>query len=94
MSDSKKKPILYEKFPDLEGNFPWVNLTLLKTPVRQLTALQNYLGINSLWLKQDDRSSLIYGGNKPRKLEFLLADAIENDCNKVLTVGVLNPYFL
>jgi D-cysteine desulfhydrase len=94
MSDSKKNPLLFEKFPELEGNIPWINLNLSKTPVKQLVNLQNYLGINSLWVKQDDLSSSIYGGNKPRKLEFLLADAIENDCNKVLTVGVLNPYFL
>ena len=84
MSDSKKNPILFEKFPDLEGNIPWINLKLLKTPVKQLINLQNYLGITSLWVKQDDLSSLIYGGNKPRKLEFLLADALEKGYKKVM----------
>jgi 1-aminocyclopropane-1-carboxylate deaminase/D-cysteine desulfhydrase-like pyridoxal-dependent ACC family enzyme len=87
MAFSIKKPLLFKIFPELEGKIPWVNLELLKTPVKQLINLQNYLGINSIWVKQDDLSSEIYGGNKPRKLEFLLADAINKGCKKILTVG-------
>lgn len=87
MSELRKKPILFEYYPDLEAGIPWIKLAPLRTPVKQLKNLQEYLGINSLWIKQDDLTSPIYGGNKPRKLEFLLADAIKKGCDKILTVG-------
>lgn len=87
MSDSRKKPFLFENYPDLESGIPWIKLAPMRTPVKQLSKLQEHLGINSLWVKQDDLTSPIYGGNKPRKLEFLLADAKNKDCDKVLTVG-------
>jgi D-cysteine desulfhydrase len=44
------------------------------------------LGVD-LWCKRDDLSGLKLGGNKVRKLEFLLADAKEKDCRTILTVG-------
>ena len=84
MSESRKKPILFEYYPDLESGIPWIKLAPLRTPVKQLNKLQEHLGINSLWVKQDNFTSPIYGGNKPRKLEFLLADAINKDYEKVL----------
>ncbi len=87
MSESRKKPLLFENYPDLESGIPWIKLAPMRTPVKQLNKLQEHLGINSLWVKQDNLTSLIYGGNKPRKLEFLLADAKNKDYNKVLTVG-------
>lgn len=87
MAKIRNKPILFENYPDLESSIPWVKLAPLNTPVRQLKKLQEHLNINSLWIKQDDLTSPIYGGNKPRKLEFLLADAINKGCDKVLTVG-------
>ncbi len=87
MSESRKKPILFENYPDLESGIPWIKLAPMRTPVKQLNKLQEDLGINSLWVKQDNLTSPIYGGNKPRKLEFLLADAKNKDCDKVLTVG-------
>ena len=87
MSENRKKPILFEKFPDLEANIPWIKLAPLRTPIINLKHLQEMLGLDSLWLKQDNLTSPIYGGNKTRKLEFLLADALEKGCTKVMTVG-------
>ncbi len=87
MSESRKKPFLFEYYPDLESGIPWIKLAPMRTPVKQLFNLQDKLGISSLWIKQDNLTSPIYGGNKPRKLEYLLADAKYKDCNKVLTVG-------
>ena len=65
----------------------------MRTPVKQLNKLQEYFGINSLWIKQDDLTPPIYGGNKPQKLEFLLADAKNKGFKKVLTVGLFFPIF-
>ena len=89
MSKNRKRPLLFEEFPDLEANIPWINIAPLRTPLINLTHLQEMLGLDSLWLKQDNLTSPIYGGNKTRKLEFLLADALEKECTKVMTVGAI-----
>jgi len=89
MAENRKKPLLFEKFPDLEANIPWIKLAPLRTPIKNLTNLQEMLGLDSLWLKQDNLTSPIYGGNKTRKLEFLLADALKKECTKVMTVGAI-----
>jgi D-cysteine desulfhydrase len=52
-----------------------------------LAALGKELGIEKLWAKCDDLSAASYGGNKIRKLEFLLADALTRGCSTVLTFG-------
>ncbi len=89
MAGNRKKPLLFEKFPDLEANIPWIKLAPLRTPIINLTHLQEMLGLDSLWLKQDNLTSPIYGGNKTRKLEFLLADALEKGCTNVMTIGAI-----
>ena len=89
MPESRKKPLLFEKYPDLESNIPWKKLAPLRTPVKELTNLEQKLGINSLWVKCDNLSSPLYGGNKVRKFEFLLADAIKQGYKKVMTAGGL-----
>ena len=89
MPESRKKPLLFEEYPDLEGNIPWINLAPLRTPVKKLTKLEEKLGIDSLWVKCDNLSSPLYGGNKPRKLEFVLAEALNQGCEKVMTAGYI-----
>jgi 1-aminocyclopropane-1-carboxylate deaminase/D-cysteine desulfhydrase-like pyridoxal-dependent ACC family enzyme len=63
-----------------------VSLAELPTPVENIEALSKTLGAE-VWVKRDDLSSSIYGGNKVRKLEFLLADAKARGCERVLTIG-------
>ena len=87
MPENRKKLPLFERFPDLEGNIPWIELSPLNTPVKQLNNLEKRLKINSLWVKCDDKTSPQYGGNKVRKFEFVLADAIDKGFKKVLTAG-------
>ncbi|MFX1337412.1 MAG: pyridoxal-phosphate dependent enzyme, partial [Promethearchaeota archaeon] len=89
MPESRKRPLLFEEYPDLEGNIPWINLAPLRTPVKKLTRLEEKLGINSLWVKCDDLSSPLYGGNKPRKLEFVLAEVLNQGCERVMTAGYI-----
>ena len=45
------------------------------------------LGLENLYIKRDDLSGKVYGGNKPRKLEFILGDALRNKAKEVLTFG-------
>ncbi len=65
---------LFDRFPALEGSVPWVQLVDLPTPVQRLDRFSDKVGGN-VWIKRDDLTSTVYGGNKPRKLEFLLARA-------------------
>jgi D-cysteine desulfhydrase family pyridoxal phosphate-dependent enzyme len=49
--------------------------------------LSGRLGGPHLWIKRDDLSGLAFGGNKTRKLEFLMAEALANRCDAVITAG-------
>ena len=80
---------LFNRFPALVSKLPFVPLGELPTPVKPLAALASKIGIEDLWVKCDDISASVYGGNKIRKLEFLLADAMEQGCTSVLTFGGL-----
>jgi len=64
-------------------------LTNLPTPVERLDALGGALGLESLWVKRDDMSGTVYGGNKPRKLEFLLGLARRAGVRRIVTFGAL-----
>lgn len=72
----------------LEG-IPRIRLASLPTPLQPLTNLSNSLGIRNIWIKRDDLTGIAFGGNKIRKLEFVLADAQEKGCDTVVTVGAV-----
>src|SRR5438105_4863257 len=55
------------------------------TPVEQLRSLST--ASTALWVKRDDLTHPTYGGNKLRKLEYLLSDARERHATQVVTVG-------
>jgi 1-aminocyclopropane-1-carboxylate deaminase len=57
------------------------------SPLHPLNRLSNYLGVE-VWAKREDcNSGLAYGGNKIRKLEYLVADAIEKGCDTLVSIG-------
>jgi 1-aminocyclopropane-1-carboxylate deaminase len=58
------------------------------SPVHRLERLTDYLGGAALWAKRDDcNSGLAYGGNKTRKLEYLVADALAQGCDTLVSIG-------
>src|SRR6188472_2112557 len=58
------------------------------SPVHRLQRLTEHLGGAALWAKRDDcNSGLAYGGNKTRKLEYLVADAIAQGCDTLVSIG-------
>jgi L-cysteate sulfo-lyase len=69
------------------ARFPRVKLAHLPTPLEPLERLSKYLGGAPLWIKRDDCTGLSSGGNKTRKLEFLLADALGQRADTVITQG-------
>jgi 1-aminocyclopropane-1-carboxylate deaminase/D-cysteine desulfhydrase-like pyridoxal-dependent ACC family enzyme len=73
-------------------DLPRLPLTSLPTPVQPLERLGRAAGIAPPWIKRDDRSGVIYGGNKPRKLELLLGAARARQRRRVLTFGGLGTH--
>jgi L-cysteate sulfo-lyase len=69
------------------ARFPRVNLTLSATPLEFLPNLTRYFGGPNLYIKRDDHTGLALGGNKTRKLEFLIGDALEKGATHVVTQG-------
>jgi 1-aminocyclopropane-1-carboxylate deaminase len=58
------------------------------SPVHRLDRLTAHLGGAQIWAKRDDVSSgLAYGGNKMRKLEYLVADALAKGCDTLVSIG-------
>jgi D-cysteine desulfhydrase len=66
---------------------PRAPLGLLPTPIQPLPRLTAHLGGPALYIKRDDQTGLATGGNKTRKLEFLLAAAQESGADCVITAG-------
>lgn len=67
-------------------DFPSIPLSLLPTPLYKLENLSRETGKN-IYIKRDDMTGAALGGNKVRKLEFLLADARAKGADVVLTAG-------
>jgi 1-aminocyclopropane-1-carboxylate deaminase len=58
------------------------------SPVHPLPRLTEHLGGAEIWAKREDSNSgLAFGGNKTRKLEYLLADALDNGCDTLVSIG-------
>jgi D-cysteine desulfhydrase family pyridoxal phosphate-dependent enzyme len=68
---------------------PRVPLAQLPTPVTPLPRLTALMGGAELWIKRDDQTGLAFGGNKTRKLEFLLADAETRGARTLVTRGAV-----
>ena len=72
---------------NLEERFPRHKLGFFPSPLQPLERLSEELGVE-VWAKRDDVSSgLAYGGNKIRKLEWLLPDAIAQGCDTLVSIG-------
>ncbi|WP_323771548.1 D-cysteine desulfhydrase [Antarctobacter sp.] len=67
--------------------FPRVRLAHLPTPLEPMPRLSELLGGPEIWIKRDDCTGLSTGGNKTRKLEFLMAEAMDQGADIVLTQG-------
>ena len=68
------------------NSFPRVSLGVFPTPVQKLENISKRLNVN-VYIKRDDLTGLGLGGNKIRKLEFLLADAKQKGAQVVFTTG-------
>ena len=78
-----------EKLNFLTGTLPHLTLGAFPTPLEAAPRLAGALGLAQLWIKREDLAGPALGGNKIRKLEFLLADARAQGCDAVLTTAGL-----
>ncbi|WP_312778590.1 pyridoxal-phosphate dependent enzyme, partial [Pseudescherichia sp.] len=69
------------------ARFPRLSLGHFPTPLEPLENLSALLGGPKIWIKRDDATGLATGGNKTRKLEFLLADAQQQGADVIITQG-------
>lgn len=72
--------------PSLD-QLPRLRLQHAPTPLEPLPRLTEALGGPQLWIKRDDCTGLALGGNKVRKLEFLLGDALAQGADTIITAG-------
>lgn len=82
---SLRVPPIFERFPALRHRLSHHPLGEFPTPVQQLKGF----GHDALYIKRDDLSGTVYGGNKIRKLEFLLAESMKKGASGVQTAGGL-----
>ncbi len=69
--------------------FPRVKVAQLPTPMHELDNFSRHFDDLEIWMKRDDLSGLEGGGNKTRKLEFLVGDAIEKGADTLVTIGAI-----
>lgn len=86
------QPLVYTYYPKL-SSITCIRLANLPTPIKHCTAFGSFLGAPHLYIKDDGLTgsyhtdSRLFGGNKVRKLEFILADALAHNAQAVLTFG-------
>ncbi|UCD78400.1 MAG: pyridoxal-phosphate dependent enzyme [Desulfobacterales bacterium] len=74
---------LFRRYPELGRKLPYIDLGTFPTPVHPL----QHLDVENLWIKRDDQSSSVYGGNKIRKLAFILAEARQKKIRHLISLG-------
>jgi 1-aminocyclopropane-1-carboxylate deaminase len=70
------------------ADFPRYPLLFGPSPVHRLDRLTEHLGGAAVWAKREDvNSGIAFGGNKTRKLEYLVADALAQGCDTLVSIG-------
>src|SRR5277367_5584134 len=69
------------------ASFPRARLAHLPTSLEPMDRVSKHLGGPRLWIKRDDCTGVSTGGNKVRKLEFVLGDAVAKGADTVVTAG-------
>lgn len=88
VTDVGDAPTYAKKHIDF-GRFPSVELCHRPTPIEPMPRLTELLGGPTLYIKRDDCTGLATGGNKTRKLEFLLGDALRQNAEMLVTQGAV-----
>lgn len=79
---------LFKYYPLLKNRLPHAPLGTFPTPLREAVELGRVLGVKQLFFKEDGYSAGPFGGNKIRKLEFVLGEALAQGARQVMTFGM------
>lgn len=71
------------------SEFPRVPLAHLPTPLEYMPRLSEHLGGPEIYVKRDDCTGLATGGNKTRKLEYSMGEALQQGADTIITVGAV-----
>jgi D-cysteine desulfhydrase len=82
------EPALFQRFSALRDHLARVPLSGKPTPCQRVEIPGN----PGIWVKRDDLSARAYGGNKVRKLEFLIGDALARGARRLITVGAAGSH--
>ncbi len=82
-------PLSIETLHKRLGLQPRFELALLPTPIQPLKNFSQSLGGSQAWMKRDDLTGLVGGGNKTRKLEYIVGDALAKGADMLVTVGAI-----
>jgi 1-aminocyclopropane-1-carboxylate deaminase/D-cysteine desulfhydrase-like pyridoxal-dependent ACC family enzyme len=83
---------LFRRIPELERRIPRMPLGNFPTAIEPLDVTTRSGASRTVWVKRDDLTSRVYGGNKVRKLEFLLAEARRRGTGRLITGGALGSH--
>ncbi len=76
-----------ESIKNITDEYPRSGLCHVPTPLEAMPNLSRKLGEVNLFIKRDDQTGLAFGGNKSRKLDFIMADVLEQKADSVVTWG-------
>src|SRR5688572_9520524 len=80
--------IIKDSALELFANIPRFRLVNFNTPIEPLNRLRRTIpGAPQLWIKRDDLTGYLSGGNKLRKLEYVMADALSRGATTIVTTG-------
>ena len=74
------------------NNFPREKISILPTPFHYLEKISRIAGCN-IYIKRDDMTGFTLGGNKTRKFDFLIADALNKKCDTIIGIGANQSNF-
>src|SRR6185436_5956299 len=74
---------------DKLARFPRLGLAHLPTPLEPMRRLSQYLGGPRLWAKREDATGVGFGGNKLRKLNYVLHEAVASGADTLVSGGVV-----
>lgn len=64
------------------------------TPIQEFVEVGRRLGVGKFFVKREDQTDTVYGGNKVRNLEYLLGDALQRNASRIVTVAPLGSNFV
>jgi len=85
------KAAIFNYLPNL--SLPWINLVNSPTPFYKLNKIGEHFNFQSIWIKTDGNAGELFGGNKLRNLEFLLATAKNANASAVITFGSIESNY-